>query len=460
MNIEVLFPGFKYFGDSAFDSIWIDVPSDAKGIRVSLSSLQAEILNLSGIRAYSSTGARIDLASCRSSVSSAYNDDDSRFGAKSLQSGGGVHTKRERGAWAEMLWGDLDVAKVNILNRPDEYGVRSDSIVVELLGKNGAYEAVYVNGDVQSVLPNLSKVARYVPEKDFSMLMASERYSELNSVCKRHVIDSIIENQGVSIREMDWVSILLDVRGGNDRLDGEVISIYFSSVIANGGSINGLGMARNILSTKAGLERSEGIVNQILSDADIPSGFYYTRHGLVRSQLKSFSRDYAELAHAIGEVLEVSGFQSMICYGTLLGATRDGDLIPHDDDFDMLFFGGADSKGIMVEDRARAIEILRDAGFRIVEIKPLLNFHVSLPNSNIVVDVFPSWCDVDGNFFMYMEGMKFRSVPKDLIFPRNSIEFLGKNFFVPANPEGFLLERYGEGWVISDRFFEWPYPVS
>jgi len=59
-----------------------------------------------------------------------------------------------------------------------------------------------------------------------------------------------------------------------------------------------------------------------------------------------------------------------------------------------------------------------------------------------------------------VERMKIRSIPTDLLYPTTTLQFYETELPVPKNAEGFLHERYGDGWGISNQFFEWPWTLT
>ena len=98
-------------------------------------------------------------------------------------------------------------------------------------------------------------------------------------------------------------------------------------------------------------------------------------------------------------------------------------------------------------------------GFQVREDLPLLNIRVSTPGSPIFIDLFPAWPRADG-LHMYMEKMRIRAVPVEAVLPLGTVLLRGETFPAPGRPEQFLTERYGNGWPVSDRFFEWQYPLD
>ena len=76
-----------------------------------------------------------------------------------------------------------------------------------------------------------------------------------------------------------------------------------------------------------------------------------------------------------------------------------------------------------------------------------------------MVDVFPYWIE-DNQAQLHMENMKIRGISPSIFDGRKTISLYGEEFDIPAKPEAFLEERYGEDWKVSNRFHEWPWKIK
>ena len=102
----------------------------------------------------------------------------------------------------------------------------------------------------------------------------------------------------------------------------------------------------------------------------------------------------------------------------------------------------------------------RRRGFRVVNLLPnSLNMHVIDSRNGAVMDVFPCWEEQE-RLCMHMESMKIRGIDPAIVYPSGTLSLLGRTLPAPADPEAFLQERYGDGWRVSDQFFEWPWPLK
>jgi phosphorylcholine metabolism protein LicD len=157
------------------------------------------------------------------------------------------------------------------------------------------------------------------------------------------------------------------------------------------------------------------------------------------------------------------GLRPCLAYGTLLGAYREKQFISHDDDVDILIEFADDNltRGQAYAQRERLIEKLDPNKYFIstAKVEQNLNIHLFLKETNIMIDVFPYWHE-EGKDSLHMEKMAVRSIPSQILAERTEIELAGKKFMAPGDIEGFLVERYGETWHVSDKYHEWLWPIE
>lgn len=186
-----------------------------------------------------------------------------------------------------------------------------------------------------------------------------------------------------------------------------------------------------------------------------------TRHGIrPAGSLRQHSTQYLELIGRMAELFEEWGHPLMLGYGTLLGAVREGDFLIHDDDIDLLF-ELPDGSPQEVASRLRAIHrAVAERGWKVSNDSTMpMNFHVTDPSGGLHVDIFPVLVGPD-EARLHMEQMQVRGIRREIVSPPTTLAFLGRHVPVPADSEGFLQERYGDGWRVSDPYYDWPWPLA
>ena len=157
---------------------------------------------------------------------------------------------------------------------------------------------------------------------------------------------------------------------------------------------------------------------------------------------------------------EECGVYAYICYGTLLGAVRNNDVIPHDNDYDIAYLSNGTN---LKEVRQEAIEIANilmkyemlvktwtplpvvvDKNTQ--EFKTLIGqMHVLSPKKDIVIDVFTSWIQ-DGKYYL-IPLVKGKFSPNTIVpFTQKSIKDI--KFNAPKNSNFLLKYFYGDDWNI------------
>lgn len=178
----------------------------------------------------------------------------------------------------------------------------------------------------------------------------------------------------------------------------------------------------------------------------------WTSHGPLRSFRFWSARektDYVRLATEVAD--ELTGLTPHVCFGfgAALAAVRDHDLIPHDDDLDLIVAFEPHEASSLPEALARVEEFLRPRGFT-VSGDFFSHRHVGRAGAK-KIDVF---CGLfEGDRVSWYPGVR-RGLAREAVFPVSHTDLLGVRCPLPADPETYLSTVYGTGWNSSDPGFK------
>ena len=153
-------------------------------------------------------------------------------------------------------------------------------------------------------------------------------------------------------------------------------------------------------------------------------------------------KSYMAFAREATQKLSALGHEVFLGYGPVLGLAREGKLIDHDDDIDLILIIDRQPDEPVSEVLSRFHAILESAGFKVRGDYPN-HRHIGLENRPKVLDVFMAVREGDEIFF---NPAKVQRVPVDEILPLVEVEFLEQKVKVPKNVLGFLTCMYGDNW--------------
>jgi hypothetical protein len=179
-----------------------------------------------------------------------------------------------------------------------------------------------------------------------------------------------------------------------------------------------------------------------------------SKHHVHEAELVAQQARYLDALDKLFPLLQSMGVTPMLCYGSLLGAVREGKFLAHDDDVDVLYFDGSSSREEAVKRKRIMIERLGALGYNTWDSGENFNVWVD----GVPVDVFFCW-QQDGRLSLMMESYKYRDIDAAMALPPLMLEFQGHVYPVLADPAAFLEERYGPNWQIPDPYHEWPWTV-
>lgn len=460
MVIDELTPSLGYFGSSTADALVINLNAPIKGVRVSLAENNPEILNIMGLQLLQANNpVAIDANSCVFSQSSIHQNDE-KFANASLLALSGIHSTREKNPfWQVVFSSPINADAVRIFNRGDEWGVRSRSLVVSVLeNKSDTWVQIF---DLQSSASVLSSLYAGIAAANGIDIGPNDCSKEIRKKITENVAERI--NAGaLPLDEVDWRKLMhfLPVWSKEPLTVAELTII--AAKILHQKIRHGKASLRDsafMLRKSTEILALQDKVNSVARDYNHSSVLTISRHGLQHSKLQSKAKEYVAHIGVVVDILSELGLSPVLAYGTLLGAVRDKCFIPHDDDVDLLYQVNAVDRTSAELAMVPVFQKFEEMGFDIVRFPGTLNVHVVDKKAGVSVDIFPCW-DVNGETSLHMERMKIRSIPTSLLYPSTTLEFYDQTFPVPADPQGFLQERYGDGWGVSNQFFEWPWALT
>jgi hypothetical protein len=151
------------------------------------------------------------------------------------------------------------------------------------------------------------------------------------------------------------------------------------------------------------------------------------------------------------------GLPAFICYGTLLGAVRDGALIGHDNDVDIAYLSDQAYPVDVVREAHRVERVLRDEGWNVRRGSgSRVNVRLDQADgSKRFVDVFTAHWVGDR---LYMPQDTGFVIAREGIVPLTTVELNGRPFPAPAAYEELLALTYGPGWRTPDPSFKYETP--
>jgi hypothetical protein len=129
-------------------------------------------------------------------------------------------------------------------------------------------------------------------------------------------------------------------------------------------------------------------------------------------------------------------------YGTLLGIIRNNDFIPYDTDMDMAYLSNCHTAKEVTEEYYRLCSDLHRFDMLLKNFKPISHFHCWSPSKKMRFDMWISWFDTNGKY--YLTWIFDGEFDKQLILPFKTIKFKNQDFTIINNPEQFLTYYYGD----------------
>lgn len=223
--------------------------------------------------------------------------------------------------------------------------------------------------------------------------------------------------------------------------------------------------SRGLVTTATGAEILRTAVDMNASDVQLVDIAAQSRKGFMLDKKNNFKpaqfarseqRDrYWEFYEDLRCVFSQSlGLPLLLTHGTLLGLVRNGDLLPHDDDFDCAYVSGLTDLEAVSRERFAIAAKLRDAG---MDVKIGFTGHLKIKRGKLEIDCMPAW--FEGGFYNVSIYSSLEMSVHEVLPP---VQVLVRGHLVqlPAEAERFLALNYGENWRQPDPSYRAVYPAS
>lgn len=464
-NLELarqVFPSHGFFGAKGKLRLSIPTEKSVDFVQIGIQSGADSFLNLYSIDFYDNLNKKLKFGEIVKSaiLSSSFDANDSCDVLENLVEGKPIHSALERLPTLSIaLTSTVELSRIEIGNRTGVYGKRAQHLVCNAWCKS---EEVlhYLNSQDEALITRFEeiteKVGVLIPDE-----INTQNQVDLKSAKIESKIAQCLKSGEVEFSMDDILSMLPMYK--EDPVVTENTLILMGQLIAKlveenpVTDTNQLSEFQHILSSPKRIETAARYATDALNRlSGQQSELVFSKHTIGVSRLLAEKEKHIAAIKIVQNQLEYWSITSVVCYGTLLGAVRDGGFIPHDDDVDMLYFDDSDSQESMMENRNAIIDRFKSIGYR-VWISGA-NFQVLPPGYDIGVDLFPCWTNNDKTCLM-MEKYRYREIPTDILLPTASVDLYGEALPAPNGCARFLNERYGSDWQVSNPYFEWPWEL-
>jgi len=181
-------------------------------------------------------------------------------------------------------------------------------------------------------------------------------------------------------------------------------------------------------------------INQVVL---APQQLEWTSHGVRRSFRywgEAEMEDYVALT--VDVCRDLAELSPDVCFGfgSVLSIVRDGELMKHDDDLDVIIAFDSAVAPTLHEALALVRDFLVEKEYK-VRGKFFSHWHVLRGGKK--VDVFVGI--YEGGRIGWFPGTR-RALARDDVFPARSVPFLGSECWIPREPEKYLATIYGANW--------------
>jgi len=163
----------------------------------------------------------------------------------------------------------------------------------------------------------------------------------------------------------------------------------------------------------------------------------------------------------LADLMESWGYPIYMVGGSLLGAMRNGGMLPHDDDIDFAFLSEARTDLEAGQVSYALQRKLADAGYTAIVLSLAqlqVTFFTEDGETDHYIDIFTGYHTEDG---LYNQPFALRGeLPRETLVPVSTMTVDGVDLPAPAKPEAWLEFAYGPSWRVPDPSFVFVSPRS
>ena len=457
---DELFPAHGFFWNGNDFSFVFEVNDFIDCLHVAIDEGKQQFLNIAEFRFFDENQKEISRETLCSAVklSSSYADEDDDIIFEKFLIGRMLHSRFElRPSLLIKLKEKTKISKILIGNRKDVYGQRSrflkatallDGLPIAEKSNSNHNEAQASLSELLFELDLLDQVPRDVND-----------VAEFVSLIRQRLCDEILAGKFTADHmKLVWFLPLYDPTESPSDFDICICAailfqlrgdrVYFPP--------KRLQPISAVLPSDADISRLCDTATQIQRQkTGGTTKFVATKHAIQPPQIASQKDAYLRALDAAFDLLDELGFTLLLCYGSLLGAAREGEFMPHDDDVDLLLINQSASHQEALQNKKDLILALEGHGIAVYPLEE--NFHAVIGGKTL--DLFICWQGTDSTTLL-MENFRYRDIPTNILLPPSTVKLYDREYPAPAKPHAFLEERYGPTWTTSDPFYEWPWKLK